>query len=193
MGIWFGILASRTRLIGFLFCLFGMLIVGGGCASSSSEKERELSLASSIGVVDTRWLLAESKLGKKVTESLNEFMKDRQALIELEQKELMELESNLLRQRNVLNPSAKQEREDQFRQRMVGYQEKVTKLNLEVQTRQVKLFSEFQSSVDAVVAQVAKRQGLALVLEKGENSPTRYHQSALNVSKEVLEEMDRGD
>ncbi|MEE8613207.1 MAG: OmpH family outer membrane protein [Nitrospirales bacterium] len=141
--------------------------------------------------MDTKWLLAESKLGKQVTESLNQFMKDRQALIELEQKELRGLESELLRQGSVLNPSAKQQREERFRRRMVEYQGKVANLNLEVQKKQVELFGEFRSSVDTVVAKVAQRHGLVLVLEKGENSPTRYHQPSLNISKEVLEEMDR--
>ena len=182
----------RTGLIAWwVLGLCGVILLGGGCASSSPAKGKESSPTSSIGVVDTKWLLAESKLGKQVTESLNQFMKDRQALIELEQKELRGLESELLRQGSVLNPSAKQQREERFRQRMVEYQGKVANLNLEVQKKQAELFGEFRSSVDTVVAKVAQRHGLVLVLEKGENSPTRYHQPSLNISKEVLEEMDR--
>lgn len=182
----------RTGLIAWwVLGLCGVILLGGGCASSSPTRGKESSPTISIGVVDTKWLLAESKLGKQVTESLNQFMKDRQALIELEQKELRGLESELLRQGSVLNPSAKQQREERFRRRMVEYQEKVANLNLEVQKKQAELFGEFRSSVDTVVAKVAQRHGLGLVLEKGENSPTRYHQPSLNISKEVLEEMDR--
>jgi len=182
----------RTGLIAWwVLGLWGVILLGGGCASSLPTKGKESSPTSSIGVVDTKWLLTESKLGKQVTESLNQFMKDRQALIELEQKELRGLESELLRQGSVLNPSAKQQREERFRRRMVEYQGKVANLNLEVQKKQVELFGEFRSSVDTVVAKVAQRHGLVLVLEKGENSPTRYHQPSLNISKEVLEEMDR--
>ena len=182
----------RTGLIAWwVLGLWGVILLGGGCASSSTTEGKESSPTSSIGVVDTKWLLAESKLGKQVTESLNQFMKDRQALIELEQKELRGLESELLRQGSVLNPSAKQQREERFRRRMVEYREKVANFNLEVQKKQAELFGEFRSSVDTVVAKVAQRHGLVLVLEKGENSPTRYHQPSLNISKEVLEEMDR--
>jgi len=171
--------------------LVGVLLVCSGCLSSSPAVDTTSTSPVAIGVVDTQWLLKESKLGKQVTETLNAFMKDRQALIELEQNELRNLESQMLRQGSVLSQSARQQREEQFRRRMMEYQQKVANMNQEVQNKQAQLFSEFRESVDAVVETLAQRRGLVLVVEKGSNTPTRYHQPSLDISREVLTELDQ--
>jgi len=172
-----------------------LMLLGSGCKSSSptvSQKEAS-SVASDlhIGVMDMQWLLKQSKLGKQVTDALNTFMADRQALIQLEQKELRNLESQLLRQGSVLSPSARQQREEEFRKRMSEYQQKVANVNKEVQAKQAELFSEFREDVDVLVKEVAKRKGLFLVVEKGENTTTDYFEPSLDISQEVLEELNR--
>ncbi len=146
-----------------------------------------------IGVVDTQWLLKESKLGRQVNETLSRFMKDRQALLELEQKELRNLENELLRQGSVLSPSAKQQKEEQLRQRMLDYQQKAGNMSREFQTKQSELLGEFRDQVDVVVKQIAQQQGLALVVEKGDNTTTRYHEPNMDFSSRVLEILDRPD
>jgi len=170
----------RWMTIGSLCCLVS------ACAPSSAMVE-EGTRAAPIGVVDTQWLLKESKLGRQANESLGRFMKDRQTLIELEQKELRELESQLLRQESILSPSAKQQREEQFRRRAMEYQQKVGDLNREVQEKQSQLFAEFRDRVDLVVADLAKKLGLVLVLEKGAATTTRYFDVSLDLSQQVLE------
>lgn len=183
-----------TRLrFGLGWGLIVFLLLGSGCSSSGPVIEQPISSAGSmaIGVVDTQWLLKESKLGKQVTDTLNDFMKDRQTLIELEQKELRNLESQLLRQGSVLSQSARQQREDQFRRRMGEYQQKVQNMNQEVQAKQGKLFLEFRENVDDIVRKLAQSRGLVLVMEKGENTPTRYHQASLDISQDVLAELDQ--
>ena len=181
--------AAHRHLVGGL--MLGVLLLVNGCMSSSPAIEKKAGPPLAIGVVDTQWLLKESKLGKQVTETLEAFMKDRQTLIELEQKELRNLESQLLRQGSVLSQSARQEREEQFRRRMGEYQQKVANMNQEVQSKQAQLFTEFRNHVDTVVEQLAKQLGLAIVVEKGANTPTRYHEPGLDISKDVLEELNR--
>ncbi len=171
--------------------MVGIFFVGSGCMSSSPATPQKTTPSISIGVVDTQWLLKESKLGKQVTDTLNAFMKDRQTLIELEQKELRDLESQLLRQGSVLSPTARQQREDQFRQRMGEYQQKVANMNQEVQGKQGQLFSEFRENVDEVVEAIAKQHGLLLVVEKGTNTTTRYFEASLDLSPEVLTELNQ--
>ncbi len=169
----------------------GLLLLGSGCTSSSPVTEKKSASPIAIGVVDTQWLLKESKLGKQVSDTLNVFMKDRQTLIELEQKELRNLESQLLRQGSVLSQSARQQREEKFRRRMGEYQQKVANMNQEVQAKQGQLFLEFRESVDTIIEDVAQRHGLALVMEKGANTPTRYYEPSLDISEEVLVELNQ--
>ena len=172
-----------------------LVLLGSGCKSSSptvSQKEAS-SVASDlhIGVMDMQWMLKQSKLGKQVTDALNNFMEDRQALIQLEQKELRNLESQLLRQGSVLSPSARQQREEEFRKRMAEYQHKVTSVNQEVQAKQAELFSEFRENVRVIEKEVAKRKGLFLVVLKGENTTTDYFEPSLDISQEVLDELNK--
>ncbi len=182
----------RTRVhLGPGCLVLGLLLLGSGCMSSSPATEKKSVSPIAIGVVDTQWLLKKSKLGQRVTETLNAFMKDRQTLLELEQKELRNMESQLLRQGSVLSQSARQQREEQFRRRMGEYQQKVANMNQEVQAKQGQLFSEFRENVDATVEDVAQRHGLALVMEKGANTPTRYYEPSLDISKEVLAELNQ--
>ncbi len=144
-----------------------------------------------IGVVDTQWLLKESKLGRQVNDALNQFMKDRQALLELEQQELRNLENELLRQGSVLSPSAKQQKEEQLRQRMLDYQQKAGNMSREFQSKQADLLDEFREQVDIVVKQIAQERGLRLVVEKGKNTSTRYYEKSMDFSSTVLEILDR--
>ncbi len=177
-----------------------MLSVVTGCATSASETsgtseisgtERPVLSGVTIGVVDTQWLLKESKLGRQVNDTLNQFMKDRQALLELEQQELRNLENELLRQGSVLSPSAKQQKEDQLRQRMLDYQQKAGNMTRQFQGKQAELLGEFRDQVDLVVKQIAQQQGLVLVVEKGKNTSTRYYDQSMDFSSNVLEILDQ--
>ncbi len=174
-----------------------LLLVVTGCATSASESggisvsERPVGSGVAIGVVDTQWLLKESKLGRQVNETLNQFMKDRQALLELEQQELRNLENELLRQGSVLSPSAKQQKEEQLRQRMLDYQQKAGNMSREFQVKQAELLDEFREQVDLVVKQIAQQRGLELVVEKGKNTSTRYYDASMDFSPAVLEILDQ--
>ena len=174
-----------------------MLFMATGCAKSASETpgvfvaEPPGLSGVSIGVVDTQWLLQESKLGRQVNDALNQFMKDRQALLELEQQELRNLENELLRQGSVLSPSAKQQKEEQLRQRMLDYQQKAGNMTREFQTKQAELLGEFRDQVDLVIKQIAQERGLVLVVEKGKNTSTRYYDRSMDFSSKVLEILDR--
>lgn len=174
-----------------------LLLVVTGCATPASEpggisvSERPVGSGVAIGVVDTQWLLKESKLGRQVNETLNQFMKDRQALLELEQQELRNLENELVRQGSVLSPSAKQQKEEQLRQRMLDYQQKAGNMSREFQVKQAELLDEFREQVDLVVKQIAQQRGLELVVEKGKNTSTRYYDASMDFSSSVLEILDQ--
>ena len=174
-----------------------LLLVVIGCATPASEpggisvSERPVGSGVAIGVVDTQWLLKESKLGRQVNETLNQFMKDRQALLELEQQELRNLENELVRQGSVLSPSAKQQKEEQLRQRMLDYQQKAGNMSREFQVKQAELLDEFREQVDLVVKQIAQQRGLELVVEKGKNTSTRYYDASMDFSSNVLEILDQ--
>ena len=173
-------------LVSWVAAMAVLLLVGGCAATSSAPGSVRL------GVVDSQKVLNETEAGKKVMGSLNTFMKNRQSLIELEEKELKRMEDDLVKQTSVLSANAKKEREDQLRRRAMEFQQKVNELNREVQDKQKELDEGFRDKVEKVVAKVAQQFGLLVVIEKGRSGLTVYNDSSLDISARVIEEFNKG-
>jgi len=172
---------------GHIILLLFLSIGSWSCAPVKSE----LPSALVIGVVDPQRILQETDKGQQLSDTLNAFMKDRQALVELEQKELRNLENALRAQMTVLSQSAREEKEEQFRQKMAAYQQKVADLNREVQEKQLELQGKFRREVGEVVAQIANDRNLGLVLEQGPNSGTLFYQENWDISTEVIQALNQ--
>lgn len=144
-----------------------------------------------IGVIDPQRILEETDAGKRAKESLTNFMKNRQSLIELEEKELKRMEEDLVKQASILSAAARREREEQFRRRAIEFQQKANELNREIQEKQKEVLESFREKVERVVAKVAQQMGLMVVMEKGRGGPTVYNDSSLDISPQVIEEFNR--
>lgn len=164
-------------------CLFALgLLSLASCAGAGPHIEGK------IAVVDPARALNESNAGKKAKDTLAAFSKNRQALIELEEKELRRMEEDFVKQASVLSQTAKKEREDQFRRRMAEYQQKVNELNREVQEKQKDVLDGFRDKMELVVGKVSKRLGLQVVIDKGKGGPTIYSEETLDITGQVIEE-----
>ena len=171
-----------------VFCAGGLLmalLTVSGCATGGAKVEGK------IGVVDPSRVLSETNAGKKAKESLGAFSKNRQALIEMDEKELRRMEEDFGRQASVLSPAAKKEREDQFRRRVAEYQQKAGELNREVQEKQKDVLEGFREKVGLVVGKISKRLGLQVVMDKGKGGPTLYSDEGLDITGQVIEEFNR--
>lgn len=144
-----------------------------------------------IGVIDPQKVLEETEAGKRAKDSLTNFMKNRQSLIELEEKELKRMEEDLIKQASILSAGARKEREDQFRRRAMEFQQKANEMNREVQEKQKEVLESFREKVERIVAKVAKDLGLLVVMEKGRGGPTVYNDASLDISAQVIEEFNR--
>ncbi len=166
----------------------GLLVTLGGvtgCAAAGAKIDGK------IGLVDPARLLNESSAGKKAKETLSVFSKNRQALIEVEEKELRRMEEDFVKQASVLSPAAKSEREQLFRRRMAEYQQKAAELSREVQEKQKEVLDGFREKVELIVQKVAKQQGLQVVIDKGKGGPAIYADDDLDITSLVLEEFNR--
>ena len=171
-----------------VFCVGGLLVAlfaVSGCAAAGAKVEGK------IGVVDPARVLNETNHGKKAKESLSVFSKNRQALIEMEEKELRRMEEDFGRQASVLSAAAKKEREDQFRRRLAEYQQKASEMNREVQEKQKDVLEGFREKVGLIVGKLSKRLGLQVVLDKGKGGPTLYSDEGLDITGQVIDEFNR--
>ena len=159
----------------------------GGCRSNNTA----VPSAVRVGVVDPQRVLNDTNVGKKAKEALSSFTKNRQALIEMEEKELRRMEEDFMKQGSVLSPTAKREREEQFRRRMAEYQQKVGDLNREVADKQKEVLDGFRDKLEGISGKVAKRLGVQLILDRGRGGPTIFFDDAVDVSAQVIEEFTR--
>ena len=163
----------------------GAFLLLAGCAAAPSQSDLR------IGVVDAQRVLNESNPGKKAKDTMATFTKNRQALIELEERELRRMEEDFVKQGSVLSANAKREREEQFRRRMAEYQQKAAELNREVQEKQKEVLDGFHEKMERVVTNLAKQSNLLLVLERGRGGPTVYSDNTLDLSNRVIEELNK--
>lgn len=184
--------AVRVRRMGWTAVAISMLLVGGCAGPAVSQSQPAGRAGGAIGVVEPQRVLNETDAGKKVMESLSTFAKSRQGVIELEEKELRRMEEDFMKQASVLSANAKKEREEQFRRRMMEYQQKAQQMNREVQEKQKDSLEGFRGRIEKVVARVAQQMGLALVVEKGKGSPTVYYDASLDITNRVIEEFNKG-
>jgi outer membrane protein len=171
----------------------GTSVMLAACAGTPQAQQPVMAAVSSggarIGVVDPQKLMSDTDPGKKARESLNSFMKNRQAVVELEEKELKRMEDDLIKQGSVLSAAAKKEREEAFRRRMMEYQQKIQEMNREVQERQKEVFEGFRDKVERVVGKVAQQMGLQMVFEKGRGGAVVYSEAALDITSRVVDEL----
>lgn len=171
--------------------VMGATLLAGGCAGSAESQPTGRS-SLPIGVLEPQRVLSETDAGKKAMESLATFAKSRQALVESEEKELRRMEEDFMKQASVLSANAKKEREEQFRRRMMEYQQKANQMNREVQEKQKEVLEGFRVKIEKVVARLAQPMGLAVVVEKGKGSPTVYYDASLDITTKVIEEFNKG-
>jgi len=168
----------------WVFALAALTAALSGCATGTKIEGK-------IGLMDPARVLNDSNAGKKAKDSLAAFSKNRQALIEMEEKELRRMEEDFIKQASVLSPAAKTEREQVFRRRMAEYQQKAGELNREVQEKQKDVLEAFRDKVEAVVAKIAKRNGLQVVIDKGKGGPAIYGDEELDITSQVIEEFNK--
>ena len=146
-----------------------------------------------IGVVAPQQLLDGTKSGKKIKDSLAEYVKVRQKLIDQEEEDLKKIAEDLVKQGAVLSPEAKKEKEESFRRRMVEYQRKVQQFNQEVQAKKKEVLDEFNKSIEQIVRGIADKEKITLVVEKSDNgagSLIIYSHPSLDLTARVMKELD---
>ncbi len=146
-----------------------------------------------IGVVEPQKILDGTKAGKKIKDSLQEYVKARQKVIDMEEEDLKKMEEDLVKQGAVLSPDAKKDKEEKFRQKMGEYQRKVQQLNQEVQVKKKETLDEFNKGLEQVIRGIADKEKISLIVEKGDSGAGAlviYSHPSLDLTDRVIKELD---
>ena len=149
-----------------------------------------------VAYIDTLKVFEQSKIGKKAKSVLDEFVKSRQKIIDLDEAELKEMEDTLTKQDVVLSPDAKKVKQEEMQRKLLAYQKRAQELNREIQDKKAEVLNDFHGQLQVVVKRVAEREGLSLVFDKGsgdtpEVSSVLYAKESLAITDKVLAELDK--
>jgi len=161
-------------------------------APAAAQTTNELKVA----YIDALKVFEQSKIGKKAKGTLEEFVKSRQRIIDLEEAEIKELEDALDKQASVLSPEAKRTKQEDLQRKLLAYQKKATDLNREIQEKKADVLNDFHQQLQMVVRRVAERDGYALVFDKASGTPAEmgsllYAKDTLAITDKVLAELDK--
>ena len=169
----------------WLVC-WSMVAVGlwGGAAGAADEVK--------VGYVDAQQVLDRAKSGQVSKEQLEQYVKSRQQLIDVDEEEIRRLEGELKKQASVLSPEAQQEKQEVFQRKLGAYQRRASELSKEVQDKRTEVLKAFNAKLTQVVRRVAEREGYAIVLDKEqEGGVVLYAREQMSLTDAVVAELDR--
>jgi len=144
-----------------------------------------------IGFVNAQKVLESSQGGKQIQEKMEEFVSSRQKIIDLEEKELRELEAELKQQIELLSPEAKRTRQEEFQRKLLNYQKKARDLNNEVQGKKVDSLKSFNRKMEVVIKTIAEKEGYDFVLDTGhEGGVVLYAKETYDITAKIIVTLD---
>ena len=146
-----------------------------------------------IAVVNPQDILNGTKKGKKIKEMLAEYVQVRQRVIQSEEAALKKLEAEIASQGPVLSAQAKQEKQEVFQQQLAAYDRRLQELEGEVQAKKRDALGEFTKAIEQAVQQIAEKENIVLVLEKGTTGAAtliRYNDYSLDLTSRVIKALD---
>ena len=146
-----------------------------------------------VAVVEPQKVLEGTKAGKKIKDSLADYVKTRQRLLDSEAEDLKKMEEDLAKQGATLSPAAKQERETVLRQKAVAYQRRVQDLEVEVQAKKTEVLSGFTKTIEQVVKEIAEKEKIFLVIDKGNTGADTlviFNNPSVDMTDRVIKEVD---
>jgi outer membrane protein len=145
-----------------------------------------------IGYVDAQKVLDNTKAGKKSKESMEEFVKSRQKIIDLDEAEIKQLQDDLTRQAAVLSPDARREKEDALQRKVMDYQRRAGEMNKDVQGKKKEVLDKFNKDLEGVVKKVAERGGYSFVIDRNaEGGVLLYGKESFDLTDEVVKEFEK--
>ena len=160
-------------------------ILGFGVSAAAVEVK--------IAVVNPQDILNGTKKGKTIKDMLAEYVQTRQRVIQSEEAELKKLEAELASQGPALSASAKQEKQQVFQQHLTAYERRLQELEGEVQAKKRDALGEFTKAIEQAVQQIAEKENIVLVLEKGRTGAATlilFNQDSLDLTSRVIKALD---
>ncbi len=158
-----------------------------GLAFSSLAGAQSKRPAPVIGVVNIQAIMREASSAKSIREQGEKLRASYTTEVSQKQQELRKVDEELSQQRAVLSPEAFQERQREFQNRVADVQRQFQERKRQLDAAFGAAMKKVQAAFVRVVAEVAKDEGINLVLPKGQ---TVIADKSFDVTAEVLKRLD---
>jgi outer membrane protein len=124
--------------------------------------------AGKIAYVDTQTVFDKTKLGKKYQAVVREYFESRKKILDIDADEIQKLQEdyNKQKQAKLLNEKAQKEREETISRKINDFEKKRTEFTNEISKKNEELSNEFNQQMVTVLKEIAKKEKVALVLNK---------------------------
>ncbi|MCI0569570.1 MAG: OmpH family outer membrane protein [Myxococcaceae bacterium] len=138
-----------------------------------------------MGVVDVEAVMAQTEDGKAARARMQKWLETQQKTMEKEQQAFLKEKETLEKQASAMSPETLTQKQGELQKKYVDLAQKAQKLQGEAQAKEMEEIKPILTRIDQVVQQVAKKDGLSVVLEK-RNSGIAYLAQGLDYTEEVI-------
>lgn len=138
-----------------------------------------------IGYVDMQRVLNEVEDGAKAKERLKKEYNEKQAQLDRKQEELKKKKEDYDKQALVLKEDAKRQKQQELQQDFIELQQLYAKLQKELSENEMSLTKEIFDKAQAIIAEIAQRDGFTLVLDRAEGR-ILYALPSMDLTNEVI-------
>ena len=142
-----------------------------------------------IAYVDVQAVIAKSKMGQQMSQRFNTMLAEKEQGVEKERDAIKGMEEALKKDRDVIGKEERAKREQELRVRVQRFQRLVAETRQEMNKQNAELTQEALGPVLEVVADLAKKDGITAVFEKG-RSGLLFADSKVDLTAEVIERLD---
>ena len=143
----------------------------------------------SIGYVDMQRVIEESKLGKQAFATLQEKYAEPQAVLQKDEKEIMQLQQNLARDGALMSQAELDKRKGELQERIALIQRKAAMAQQELSQDQAKLGSGIIKPAQEIITELGKERKLTAIFERSQ-SGMLYVEEDRNLTTEVIKRLD---
>lgn len=149
---------------------------------------------SNIAVVDVQKVIMTSKSGRTADAKIREEFGPIQEQITKMEEDLARLqeEAKKAEESTFLSEDAKKKKREDFQAKFRDYQQKGSKWEGELRKRQRELTESLVEKIRLIVADISKKRGFTLVLEKGDESlVVLWASEQIDITLEVINALDK--
>lgn len=171
-------------------CATALAFLSQGVAEAAPAAATTMTTAPKIGVVNFKEVVEKSKIGKHEQKTFEAMREQMEKIVAEKEKALNDLGSKLQDEDYLdgLTPNAEKEIKHQYRMAAQELQQIQSQFMQTLQQANYKILQTISEKVAQASAKVAEKLGLDAVIN---NESVFYNNAKLNVSDQIVEEVDR--